>query len=384
MTASGFIDIMPWRLANLEATVKAYLATGAPLVRVTETGLYAAANPTDDPGIFLGVPVIARVTGLSTAASKDVFIVGILLVALALGIWGAIAGARTRAGKFVCVAGLTLLAVVAGEVGDVYSISAAILMGGVPWLMFGLRRPGARALMTMAPLFGVACAAANLVRGQSGTALALMFAAGLLLKRDVTWRQRMIGLGLAAGGLALIGVLFGTVVAHRDAFLATAPKDPTPQALGHPFWHTVYIGLGFVENPYGLRYDDTVATAFVAQSLPDEPLGSPRYEDVLRQEVFRIAATDPGFIFRVEAAKALRVLLYFLAFANIGILAWTRVRVAPAIWASLVLGLLFTALPAFVAIPRPDYLLGFIAMATLTSLVGIDEALAGLPKMSET
>lgn len=372
MPDTGLIDIMPWRLSNLEATVRAFLQTGVPLVRVGPTGLYSPANPTDDPGLFLFVPWIAKLFGVDAVAGKDALLIGIVVVAFLTGAAGILWGFRTRAGKIVGVLGLAALAAVTLKVGDVYTVSSAVLMGLVPWVIGVTRNPSQRALLWLGAAGGLAAGWANLMRSQAGTAAVLVTVLAIALLRDVPWKRRFASLALVATGLLVVAVSLAAVEARRDAYLETVPRDPAPAAVGHPFWHTVYIGLGYVPNAYGLAYDDRIAEAKVESIAPGEAIGSKRYERILRDEVLALVKSDPSFIARVEVAKAARIAIFLLAFANIGLLAWVLARPPAVEWLPVTAALAYTALPGFVAIPRPDYLLGFIAMSVLIGILGID------------
>jgi hypothetical protein len=57
------------------------------------------------------------------------------------------------------------------------------------------------------------------------------------------------------------------VMDTRDAFLKAHQPNYHPVLRQHPFWHTVYIGLGYLSNDYGLAYKDIVAAKKKRMSL---------------------------------------------------------------------------------------------------------------------
>ncbi len=384
MSDTGFIDIMPWRLSNLEATVRAYTQTGAPLVRITPGGYYGPANPTDDPGLFLFAPPLARLLGLSAAGAKDALLALIVLVALiagALGLWRSL---TTTAGRVIGLIGAVGLALVCLELGDVYLTGGAAALAVLPWLYRSTLGDTAKRLMWLAAPLGLVAALSNLMRSHAGTTVAIAFVVALVATPKLTIKERLVPLALMLTGLAVVAGMFSVATGQRDAFLRTVPADPQRVEVGHPLWHTIYIGLGYIPNRYGLAYDDNVALDRVAKVAPGEPMGSPRYEEVLRTDVMRLASSDPLFILRVEASKILRLLLYLVAFANIGLVGMLWARPGRAVWMPLVAALAFSALAPIISVPRPDYSAGFIGVAVIIGLVGIDLALAKRRRLRES
>jgi len=70
-------------------------------------------------------------------------------------------------------------------------------------------------------------------------------------------------------GMAAPALLFHHLYARRDSFLWQQPNALIEVARGHPFWHSVYIGLGWVKNSEVPAYLDAVAAAKVHELRPD-------------------------------------------------------------------------------------------------------------------
>jgi hypothetical protein len=143
----------------------------------------------------------------------------------------------------------------------------------------------------------------------------------------------------------------------------------------HPFWHTVYIGLGYLSNDYGLAYKDIVAAKKAHELAPDAPYCSPEYETALKTAVIDLLRKDPVFVVGTLLAKFGAVLVYFLFAANFGLLAAIRYPKSWAVEVAFVAGLAFNALFGLVAVPRLSYLEGFIAFAMLYGVISLDVAL---------
>ncbi len=365
------IQMMPWRLENLQATIDGFLASGSLLA--TKVGdAYGRADVSDDPGLYLFAAPLGAWLGLDAAQTATLFFLGILALAVvagSLGVWWAFGTPLSRG---IGVVALGALAIVAAKVGDVYVVSTAVLMAFVPWLLAVVRERSMRALLVFAALAGLLGGGSNLIRSHSSTALAIVALAAFALATWAPTKMRALAAVVLLATMLIAPAGLSLVHRQRDAFLATVEELPPIAASGHPLWHSVYIGLGYVPNDHGITYLDEVAFAFVQERAPGALSGSKESESILRAEVFRLATTDPAFVARGVGAKLLAIAGYLLVFANIGLLALVVARPPWSELAPLLVGLSFSALPGIIAIPVPNYLTGFIAMSTLLGIVGID------------
>src|SRR5205814_2248398 len=142
----------------------------------------------------------------------------------------------------------------------------------------------------------------------------LWIAAGLvflalstLIRESIGIMGLLISLGAVAmllvrrprriAGLALVTVLalaaFTTprwVVAARDAAF---DLQPAKRLATHGISHTLYLGLGFVENKWGIRYDDVYGEEIASKADPPVVFGSPGYFQLMGQLYLARWADDP-------------------------------------------------------------------------------------------
>ncbi len=146
-------------------------------------------------------------------------------------------------------------------------------------------------------------ALATLVResiGIMGLLISLAVLGPLILRRPHT-RQRLAPL-LLAGVLAL--AVFTTprwVVVARDALF---DMQPAQRLATHGLSHTLYLGLGFVENKWGIRYDDDYGEEIGNKADPPVIFGSPEYFRLMEKLYRARWAEDPVEVMRIYAAKA--------------------------------------------------------------------------------
>lgn len=363
--------MMSWRAGNLQAAIDGFKASGQLLVTRTSAG-FGAADLGDDPGMYLFAAPLGAILGLDAVAAATVFLVGLIAVSFVIGSWGLWRAFTTLQGRVVGVTGLALLAYLSYRIGDVYMVSAAVLMGPIPWLWVATRTRSVRALLILSPVAGLAAGIANLVRGQAGTVALVVLITALGLATWAPARTRLLALSLLVIAALVAPAGLSLVHRDRDAFLATVDSAPSAAAGGHPIWHSIYIGLGYVANDHGIIYLDEVGFDFVKERDPEALSGSPESEAILRAEVLRLAAEDPAFIARGIGAKLLMILGYFVIFTNLGLAALFVVRPPLEETLPLFAGLLLAALPGILVIPLPDYLLGFIALCVLLGVVSIE------------
>ena len=147
----------------------------------------------------------------------------------------------------------------------------------------------------------------------------------------------------------------------------------------HPFWHSVYIGFGFLNNDYGIKYKDEVAIEKVRSISPKTTYLSEEYEAILKEQVLKLIKTKPLFVLRTIFAKFGVISLYLLIFANVGLIAVYFHRkcwpLETAFWGAMIFNSLFGVL----VIPDERYLTGFITFATLYGIISIEEAIEHIP-----
>jgi hypothetical protein len=91
------------------------------------------------------------------------------------------------------------------------------------------------------------------------------------------------------------------VVAARDAAL---PMQPAARLATHGLSHTLYLGLGVIENKWGIRYDDLYGAATAAAIDPAIVFGSPEYFSLMGHLYLARWLDDPIEVMRIYLEKA--------------------------------------------------------------------------------
>lgn len=376
------IRMMNVRYAGLEAAVLGYEKTKVPLVAFNGSHV-GPAGPLDDPGIYLLIPRLSIWLGWPLIRTIDVFFSAMILVSLVIGIVGFWITLETSAGRLAAIFWAMLIAVAAFVAGDVYIVSAAIALAFLPWVLYWMKRTSSPKFPIFLALTGFTIGIAGAFRSNAGTALMLFIVPLLLLDSSITARRRLSLLLLLLVASFLPALVVRSLIHQRNAYLsATCPEYPQFRT-AHPFWHSVYIGFGFLTNPYVAAYDDSVAYAKVQAVAPGTLFNSDKYEQILRREVLRLVGAHPKFVLTTLAAKTGVLLFLLILTANFGLLSAAMhpkpLRVELGFWAAIA----FSSLPGLLVVPNHiGYMLGFITMSSLYAVSSVDFAFAVGPRKS--
>ncbi len=90
------------------------------------------------------------------------------------------------------------------------------------------------------------------------------------------------------------------ILETRDVVFKLQPSDMMQQ---HGAWHNLYIGLGAVDNPFGLMWDDSVGINAVKRIDPSVRYLSNSYYSILKHEYLNIIVHHPWQVFVVYMKK---------------------------------------------------------------------------------
>jgi hypothetical protein len=368
------ITLMADRHRELAEAVVGWEKTGFPLVGFDGQELVAAGCG-DDVAMYYVVPMLARAARISLTDAIDLFLAGIVLVSGISGALGLILSCRVLFCRVISVVAVMLLSSLALRVGDVYVVQSSIVLALVPWIFFG-RNSRSRWQLLLFVLFGSAVVAtSNLFRTHAGTGV-LIFMGWLVAFNPHQKRKFKLLLASAAIlGVLVPAVYCGILLNTRDAYLKKHGHGVTTAFRQHPFWHTIYLGLGYINNDVVPGYRDELAFARVRAISPDTIVYSPEYERYVRLEVIRTVRKHPFLLFETLAAKVGVVISLVVICANFGLMAACRYPkhwpIEVAFWNAIA----FQALFGILAIPVLPYLLGLIAFTALYAVISIDVAL---------
>jgi hypothetical protein len=358
------IGMMGDRYNEVSEALRGWNETGVPLVGKFNDR-WEAVPCGDDTGLFYIVPLLARQTGWSADRSIDVFLLGMIFVSATAGLAGLWLTASGVWPRILAVVPIAAAAYVACKMGDVYIVQGSVALISIPWLLYALK-VGVRSWLRFLIVFllGISLGLAQWIRTQSGSPALLFFA--ILICFSLLRRSAKILLSatlLIGMSLPLIYEQFP--LHERDRFLVTHLPGYQPSLNHHLFWHTAYLGLSYLTNPYVSGWRDLVAVQYVQAVDPTVIYGGEKYEALLRSRVKEIIHRDHKFIFYTVAAKAGVLACMLLLCVNIGLAAAISCPKSVGTELAFWLATTFAGLSGIVAIPMPQYVLGMITIALL-------------------
>jgi len=363
--------VMSSRMGQLQIALAGWNLTGLPLVGKAPT-YWAAAGFTDDVGLYYFVPLLSRLLNWPLEKSLDLFLGGATLLGVLGAGWFLALAFRTVRARAVTALGLTLLVAQALRVSDLYVLLLFTLAPAAAFIVWAEKTKPRLGWAWMAALpLGILYGYANRVRSQSGMAALLLLGSWLALTDRFPRRAKYAAVALVLAGMAVPRAHFGSMEKARDAFLESHIPGFEAKKIQHPIWHNIYIGLGYLPNPYGLSYSDTVAANRVKAVAPEVAYCSAEYEKVLKRETILFARQHPGFVAETLAAKMARVLWLVFLYANLGLLYLPFVRPPPRLWMPFIPAALFTALPGILVMPEKTYLFGLLSLSVVFGLAMI-------------
>lgn len=365
------INLMEFRRIELERTIEAQ-GRGAPPLIAYDGHDFASAGFTDDLGLYFFVPPIARALQIDAHSAATLFLIGMLFAGGLLALVGVLIWCRSWCSRAVA---LFLIARVGGamlRIGDVYVVFAALALAVVPlFLVLWSRARFGLPWIGFCFLAGLGVGVAHVVRAHSGTAVLLFVGTLLLGCSRLKWNRRLILVAAVLAGIGVNTAFFQWHIGRRNHFLAAQGQSAPDRLDGHPTWHSIYLGLGYVENAHGIRWHDRVAMDFVASVDPEVEYCTVGYERILRNEVFRLIRNEPSLLARNIAAKSARLGSIFLEWAGLGLIAAVVFRKALIIDAAFLAAVLFNCIFGLIALPSDAYSTGLIAFASLFGLFSL-------------
>lgn len=281
-----FFRLMQERYENLRVANDGLQHTGVTLVGLAQ-GKLVPAGVADDPGLYVSVPHVAQLFHLSIATAYDLTCGILLVLAIVVGIAGFGSVGPKRLLFFMVAAILTIRA------GDVYIFQALPGLAGLPWLFRFQRKRKLLHFGIISICMALAAAVCNLFRfGSAWPYIIIVVAMAISLYEGKRAALLVVGL-LSVFSVPKLYV--NHLLRQRNEFLIARGAEPG-KAERHVFWHSVYVGLGWIPNSEVPIFLDEVGFAKARSIDPQATLTSDRYERIIRAEVFRIVQHKPWIV----------------------------------------------------------------------------------------
>ena len=367
------MNIMPCQYEKLLETLSGYEKTGIPFIAY-DGKMFKPAGLGDDMGLYYILPKITHTFGISADQAIHVFLTGVIFFSLLFGIIGCLLLFKRWTLRSLGVVELILIAYLSFKVGGIYIILSSVPILIIPLFLYFSEKHKTHPLFIIFLLFaGFVIGVSHYLRNHSGTGVLIFVAIILFFYLKIQWKHKIILAMVISIAVLAPMFYFDHLLDRRDLYLMNKSYPFDRYSRRHVFWHSVYIGFGFLNNEYVTTYKDEVAIEKVRSISPKTTYLSHEYERILRNEVAILIKEHPLFAARTLFAKIGVVGLYFIVFANIGLIAAGLNKREWQLEIAFFCAFLFNSLFGLLVIPNTHYLLGFIAFTTLYGLVSINQ-----------
>lgn len=367
--ANTRVRIMDSRYTDLSAAMKGYKASGVPLVGL-RSGCFVTLAAGDDEGVFYYIPKLALASGLSLQHAIELFL-GIPIVAATivggLGLWKLVTNGWLRSWALL---GLALIMLLVWRCGDTYGTQYVVAVSVIPWVLHFRGRKAV--LLTLCAASALLCGLVNTVRTGSGIPVLVFLVATMMLLSSSTARTRIAASVVLVSLFAAPSLWMRHVLSARDNFLQSQASFHGALIHHRAYWHSIYIGFGFLSNREVPAYEDSIAEQKVKSIDPTAPYQSPEYEAIMRRVVLRLIREHFDFVLASEFVKFSVVITTLIIFTNIGLVAALFSPKGLPVEAPFWLAMAMAAIPSMLVLPRPHYLLGLMALSFIYGIVSID------------
>ena len=368
------MKLMPARLERIDQTIQGYEQTGIPLVYFDGMKL-GPVGATDGTGIYYFIPLLARLFDLNAQQAASSFYYGIIGISFVLSFSGSCLLFRSWVSRGLALLGLIWLGVITIKSGAVYSVPPATVAAVIPWfLYFSKRSKFTFALLAFCFLSGVIVMISNSIRVHGATGLILFMGIVIFFFTQYSLKEKFKLTTAFILGLLIPLTFYSYLKWERDAYLTQEAKINLPEKQIHLFWHHIYIGFGYLNNPLGIEYKDSVAFDKVRSISPNTEIFTKEYVKILKEEVFKLIGSHKNFVLHTVFAKIGVMLFFFVYAANLGLIAAYYYPKKRALEYAFLIAILFSSAPGILVMPFRNYILGFIALSLFYGLVSMNEA----------
>ena len=256
--------------------------------------------PADDQGIFLFLPLAGHLLHIQDPLLLikwfQIVLTAFLLFLYPIAfyeIFGSIIVAL--AAPFALLAKLSFL-----ENNEVYFAMAWAVLVGLP-VVFALHRKTIAKARVFLVLVVMAAALASTIRLHAGLPILVAAIVSIWLAGESLRKRLALTLLLLVAYFPVVAIPEG-VARYRDA-VTGVPYTQVVEGQ-HGIWHSVYIGLGYLPNPYGITFSDSSGDVAAHKANPNVAFGTRLYQDTMREIVLDLLRRDPGFFAANVSAKA--------------------------------------------------------------------------------
>lgn len=334
---------------------------------------YYASGYSDDQGLYYFGQMLHTAFGLNLIEIINFFHIFFIGTGFVMNIIGLLLISKSRLLTSFGVLLVTMTALISLKIGDVYILFYFITSFILIFLHFAKTNKN---LVFILFGIGILVSLSNWFRSHSGTGVLLFLMFYIFLNSQFQLKRKAVLIAFFFLGLLSAKFFILQLNHDRNDYLSRSVQT-TVITERHPFWHSLYIGLGYIDNPMVDKYKDEVAIEKVKSVDPNAKYLSQEYESILKSEFLTIVYKHPTFFLENLGAKFGVIFLYFMIFANIGLYAsYRNIKIYKLAFLKdnipFIAALGFYSLFGFLVVPFQSYLLGFISMSAIIGIYSVN------------
>ena len=362
--------IMGERISDIKCAIDGVDKTGSIGIAYYNYGFDNLSRGGDDEGLYYFAQIMYKIFNLNVEEIIIVFHVLFIGFGFLIFCVGWFLFLKKRLSKFISVVVTLILTCLVYKVGDVY-IVFYFMSSFIPIFLYLMNNNKVISIILALFILSAFSAISNSIRSYSFVPTILFIVVYLIINSKISKRYFYIFFIVAT---LLFANILHTIYEKSVNYNLLELNQNANLNTKHAFWHSVYVGLGYVDNEYIPRYLDEVAMQKVNSIDPSIKYLSKEYEGILKNETFKFIKEHKVITIQNFGAKLGVMFLYFLIFSNIGFYCFCassnkkkKEFLVPCLCA-----LCFNSIFGFLVIPSIEYLIGFISFSVIFAIYYID------------
>jgi len=301
--------IMGCRLLGLQHIIAGFIKTGIPLIGFDGSNIIPFLVG-DDIGMYVFIPQLVRFFNISLQQAIDLFFYSIMTSSFALALIGFFLLYRTLATRIVAISGLSFLLyfILKFSIQDVYLAYCVGNLFIVPLFLYLVAKKNDSHLFPWFLLVsGIIVSSLHYIRAHSALGVLVFIGSMLLTQPLISYKKKLALLSCLLVGLALPIIYFKSIINTYENYARKEIDGFKEFPTYHPFWHTIYLGFGFLNynNRDGIKYDDEFAYEHVKKIAPNisHQNNFNDYEEILKNETYSLWKKQSYFFVYTIFAK---------------------------------------------------------------------------------
>lgn len=334
----------------------------------------------DDVGIYIFVPKIMNFFHVTLDQAIDLFFYTQLCVAFMVALAGFFLLFRSfQSILFSIISFAPFLRFTYYSVFDVYVEYLVSIFCIIPLFLYFILKNKESYFFTYFMVFsGMIIGFSHYVRSYSSLPVIGFIFCMVLLNQQLVTLKKIILLGCLLFGIGISTLYFKMTIQKYQNFAKNHFAGFDHLQTKHVFWHQVYLGFGLLKilNKDDITWDDSFGEKKVKEKMPNISLvQTSEYEHVLKNEVFELVKHQRGFVLWTIFAKLGILFMYFILFANIGLLAFCCFYRRWDLDLAFLCAFALSSITPLLTLPYYSYALSFIAFAFIFGLFYCNEFL---------